>query len=135
MDEWFTQLQSKIFTRIQYALSLKAEAPYPNLNCTTGNANNEQSEFPALYFQTLGMPELGKDLENQNVNAVRLTGQIQTRSDYSEWESRDIAIYAVAELKRMRFNISMLPNTYTENNIHVTTFRFERVIGAQDDIG
>jgi hypothetical protein len=134
MDRWFTQIQSKIFTRLEYMLKYVDNAPFPDLNCTTGNANNEETEFPTLYMQTLGIIEQGRDLDNKGVNAVSYSAQIRVVSDEDDATSLNIAYEAIEVLKGMRFNITMLPLAYTENNIHVASFRFTRKIGAQDEL-
>lgn len=134
MDNWYSQIQSVLFTRLKYALCDASDAPFPGLNCTTGMLNADETEFPTLYLQTVGIREIGRDIDNTSVNAVSFTGQIQVISDEDEQVSLEIVNEAVSELKGMRFNINSLPIVYTENNIHIATIRFERKIGAQDEL-
>ena len=39
MAEWYAQLESMIFTIVQYNLKTKKDAPYPELMCTTASSS------------------------------------------------------------------------------------------------
>ena len=84
-DTWFSQIESKVLTYIQYMLKDKLLAPYPNLNCTTKNQNTTPyTSFPTLYIHVLTPLEQAQDLENNEVNSVLATLEFQVFSNKSE---------------------------------------------------
>lgn len=134
MDNWFAELESKLFTRIKYELCLKEGAPYPKLNCTTVSNSNTPVKFPTLYFHELQPVEEGQDLENTTINAVRETIEIQVFSNKTEKECKDIMANAISVMKSMSFDVTMFPDTQTRGDrVSFAIGRFKRLI-AQGDI-
>ena len=130
MDNWYTQIQSRVFTQIQYMLKKK----YANLTCTTVNESETPARFPTMYLHELQPLEIGQDLTNESVNAIRCTFEIQVWSNVSEEECRNIINSALNEMKRLRFNISAMPLIQSSNKIAWGVIRCTRVIGNSDDI-
>lgn len=133
-DTWFAELESTIFTTVQYELKIKDGAPFPKLKCTTVSQSDKPSEFPTLYLHELPEAELGQDLENRTVNAVRCTIETQVFSNKSETEVRKILSAVILVMKGLRFNVTMFPDPDTRNGIAVGIARFSRVIGSGDGI-
>lgn len=135
-ETWYSEIESTIFTDLQYMLVEKDDAPYPELNCTTSSKSESLenvSDFPNLYIHLLPLVELGNDLENQTVNAVRATVELQVYSDQSEDECRKIMNACIQEMKKLRFNIPMFPDPQTAaEKKYFAIGRFSRVIGAGD---
>lgn len=130
MSEWFSQIQSKVFTQVQYMLKKK----YPKLKCTTKNENETPADFPTLYLHELQPLEVGQDLTNESVNAIRCTIEIQVWTNTTEQDCRNILESAVTEMKRFRFNISAMPIVQTKDKIAWGVIRATRIIGNSDDI-
>ena len=95
-NEWFSQIESTILTIIQYELQEKLLAPYPNLKCTTKNQYTNPSEFPTLYLHMLNPLEEAQDLENDEVNAILATIEMQVFSNRSETEANKIMTKAIS---------------------------------------
>lgn len=131
MDNWFAQIESKVFTQVSYMLSEKEDAPYPNLKCTTVSQNTVIN-FPTLYLHELQPVEGGNDLVNESVNAVLSTIEIQVWANTTEKECRDILTAAIVEMKKLGFNVTMFPNVQTDNKIAWGVARFRRMIGSCD---
>lgn len=131
MDNWFAQIESKVFTQVSYMLSEKEDAPYPNLKCTTVSQNTVVN-FPTLYLHELQPVEGGNDLVNESVNAVLSTIEIQVWANTTEKECRDILTAAIVEMKKLGFNVTMFPNVQTDNKIAWGVARFRRMIGSCD---
>lgn len=134
-DNWYASILPKVFTQVRYMLLKK----YPSLNCTTKNENfsaedGRPSKFPTLYMHELQPVEIGQDLTNESVNAIRCTIEIQVWTNSTEYECRNILNEAVKEMKRFRFNISALPIVETSDQINWGVIRATRNIGASDDI-
>lgn len=135
MDEtWFSQIESSIFTDVQYALKTKQGAPFPELNCTTISQDMNLSVFPTLYLHELPALEVGQDLVNVTVNAVRCTIEIQVFSNKSEQEVRKILTAAIVEMKKHRFNVSSFPDPSTSGGVRTGFARFTRIYGNGDEI-
>lgn len=130
MNDWYSRIQSKVFTQVQYMLKKE----FPALKCTTKNENETPAEFPTLYLHELQPLELGQDLTNDTVNAIRCTIEIQVWTNTTEADCRNILTSAVNEMKRLRFNISAMPIVKTTDKISWGTIRATRVIGKGDDI-
>ena len=134
-ETWYSEIESTIFTLLQYVLVEKLSAPYPTLNCTTSSQNESLEnvdDFPALYVHLLPAVEMGNTLVNEDVSAVRATFELQVFSDNSESECREIMNACILEMKKLSFNISMFPDPQTQEKKYFAIARFTRVIGSGD---
>lgn len=134
-DTWYSEIESSIFTLLQYVLVEKDGAPYPTLNCTTSSENESLEnvdDFPALYVHLLPPLEMGNDLHNEDVTAIRATVEIETFSDKSEAQCREIMNACILEMKKLHFNISMFPDPQTVDKKYFAIARFSRVIAGGD---
>lgn len=134
-ETWYSEIESTVFTVLQYYLAEKEEAPYPTLNCTTSSQNESLEyvdDFPALYVHLLPAVEIGNTLLNEEVAAVRATFELQVFSDESESECREIMNACILEMKKLHFNISMFPDPQTQDKKYFAIARFTRVIGNGD---
>lgn len=134
MAEWYAEIESTIFTIVQYNLKTKRDAPYPNLKCTTTNANEIPSQFPTLYLHELSPLEMSQDLENTEINSILHSVEIIVYSNKSESEVRGIMAAAIKEMKNLRYSVTLFPDPTTNNNISVAVARFRRAIARDDTI-
>ena len=132
-ENWFAEIESRVFTQISYMLTERENAPYPDMKCTTVSQNTVVN-FPTMYLHELQPVEAGNDLDNTTVNAVLSTIEIQVWSNESEKHCKDILTAAIVEMKRLRFNVTMFPNVTTDNKIAWGVARFRRMIGAGDSL-
>ncbi len=126
-DAWFSKVESKVFTQIQYMLKKK----YPKLNCSTTSQTMTPAKFPTLYLHETQM-EIGQDLTNEEVNAVSSTIYIRVWTNTTETECKAILADATLELKRFRYNVQNLPTTTITDKIAFGEIMANRVIGAGD---
>ena len=133
-ETWFAEIESTVFTDVQYDLKTKPNAPFPNLNCTTVNVDDTLSKFPTMYLHELPSVEVGMDLTNRTVNAIRCTIEIQVFSNKSEQEVRKILAHATLVMKGLRFNVAAFPDPLTGNKIASGVARYTRIIGNGDKI-
>lgn len=134
-DNWFLEIESTLFTLLQYELVEKESAPFPELSCTTSSENDSiegVSDFPSLYVHMLPAPEVGQDLTNDTVNAVRVTLELQVFSNKNESQCRKIMAEAIKIMKRLRFNIPLFPDPQTANKKYYAVARFTRIVGGGD---
>jgi len=125
---WFSQIESTVFTYLQYELKKKLLAPYPDLNCTTKSQNTTPSVFPTLYVHALTPVEQAQDLENDEVNAVLATIEIQVFSNRSENESKQIISTAIGLMKDEHWNVTMFPDPQTKDKISYAIARFRKLV-------
>ena len=134
-ETWYSEIESTVFTLLQYVLVEKEGAPYPALNCTTSSQNESLEnvdDFPALYVHLLPPLEMGNDLYNEDITALRATLELQVFSDQSENECRKIMNVCIREMKKLHFNISMFPDPQTVDKKYFAIARFSRVIAGGD---
>lgn len=133
MNDWFSQIESKVFTQVSYMLSERKDAPFPKLKCTSVS-QNEITYFPTLYLHELQPVEAGMDLTNETVNAVVSTIEIQVWTNTKELDCKNILTAAILEMKQMGFNVTMFPSITTDSKIRWGVARFRRMIGSCDEI-
>ena len=134
-DTWYSEIESSVFTLLQYVLVEKVDAPYPTLNCTTSSENESLEnvdDFPALYVHLLPPLEMGNDLFNEDVTALRVTVELETFSDNSEDECRKIMNACIREMKKLHFNVSMFPDPQTVDKKYFAIARFTRMVAGGD---
>ena len=133
MANWFAELESKIFTIVQYHLKTQKDAPYPKLKCTTANTSEMPSEFPTLYLHELSPLENNQDMENDEVISILHSVEIKVFSNKSENEVRNIMASAITEMKKLRYSVTLFPDPTTTNKVSSAVARFRRTI-AKDDV-
>lgn len=134
-DTWFSEIESTIYTLLQYVLVEKEDAPYPTLNCTTSSENESLEnvdDFPALYVHLLPPIEMGNDLYNVDTAAINATFELQVFSNESEQQCREIMNACIREMKKLHFNIAMFPDPQTVSKKYFAIARFSRVIASGD---
>lgn len=129
---WYSQIESSIFTYLQYMMKNRQNAPYPRLNCTTKSQSTKPSEFPTLYIHNLNPVEMAQDLENDEVNALLSTIEIQVFSNVSEKEANDIMTTAISLMKENRWNVTMFPDPQTSDKISYAIARFRKLVTESD---
>lgn len=130
MANWYSQIQSIIFTKVQYML----KKTYPTLKCTTKSQNETPASFPTLYLHEMQPVEVGQDLTNETVNAIRSTIEIQVWTNTTDLDCRNILDSAVTEMKNLHYNISALPVIESQDRLSWGVIRCTRIIGSADEI-
>lgn len=134
MAEWYAQIESTVFTIVQYNLKTKKDAPYPDLTCTTASTSEIPSKFPTLYLHELSPLEMGQDLENTDINSILHSVEIKVFSNKSEVEVRNIMASAISEMKKLRYSVTLFPDPTTTNKVSSAVARFRRAIGRDDKL-
>lgn len=134
-DTWFSEIESTIFTVLQYNLVEREDAPFPSLNCTTSSQNESLenvSDFPTMYVHLLPAVSIGDDLEQASVNAINATFQIEVYSNKSESQCIKIMNAVIDEMNKLHFRVPSLPDAQTVDKKYYAIARFNRVIGSGD---
>lgn len=134
MAEWYSSIESTVFTIVQYNLKTRQDAPYPGLYCTTASSSETPTKFPTLYLHELTPSEQSQDLENTEINSILHSVEIQLFSNKSEAEVRNIMADAIKEMKKLRYSVTLFPDPVTNNKISYAVARFRRAIGRDDTL-
>lgn len=126
---WFMNIEPYVFTVFKKRMKDK----FPHAYYTTENQNVTEKKFPCVYLHLVDQAEIGNDLDNTTVNAVRANFRVQVFSKTAA-ENRSIMTEAVMQLKQLRFNVTMMPVFAAERDksVFFSDARFSRVIGAGD---
>lgn len=126
---WFGFLESTIFSRVSQGLTTEYG---DTLNCTMDEINGIPAEFPTMELLELEPVEIGQDLSNETVNAVRETIQIRLFAQDKETLKR-LCRLATVEMKKLRFNVTaMFFVRQVDADVYFAAGRFRRVIGGDD---
>ena len=134
MSEWWADIESRVFNIIKTRANKVLKTKYPKIFWTSQIQTITESQFPCVYIHMIDSYEIGEDLERLTINGVNVTMQVETYVNTDQVDANSIMAELVAQLKRLRFNISGLP-TYTSNgNVFRGVVRARRIIAAQDNI-
>lgn len=75
---------------------------------------------------------MAQDLENDEVNALLATIEIQVFSNVSEKEANDIMTTAISLMKKNRWNVTMFPDPQTSDKISYAIARFRKLVTESD---
>lgn len=132
-NEWAFNLDSKIFTLIKSRAFARLKDDYPKIIFTsTDNNTSAKATFPCVYIHMLPGAEVGNDLENESINGVLCSIQIDVYTDISQYDTRKITSVIADEFKKMKFTINKMPEFDNEGTVYRQITRVRRVIGAGD---
>ena len=128
-ESWFMNIEPYVFTVFDKRMKDK----FDHIFCTTSNQDVRESKFPCVYLRLVEQTEVGNDLDNVTVNAVRASFRVQVYSKTAA-ECRAITAEAALQLKRLRFNIIEMPVYASERDksVFLSDARFSRIIGGGD---
>lgn len=128
-ESWFLNIEPYVFTVFEKRMKDK----FDHVFCTTSNEDIRERRFPCVYLRLVEQSETGNDLDNVTVNAVIVSFRVQVYSKTAA-ECREITNHAVLQLKKMRFDVTLMPTFAAERDksVFFSDARFSRVIGGGD---
>lgn len=134
---WVLDAETTIFSRAKGIIVSTLKSAYPDIDVTKSDCANENAKFPTVYIHALQPYERGNDLENDGVNAVDLTYQVEvyvTKTQNIE-VARKVSSVVINAFKSMRFN-AVMPETSvsTPTGTLRSIMRFTRVLGSNETI-
>ena len=127
-------IETIVFSRIKAILTSKLKTKYPDITFTTSDKVSSNPKFPNVYVHLLGSQEIGEDLENNTINGVLATFQIETTHNEKQTISKDVINEVVGVMKSMRFTVTMMPESQNTDTAKRCVARFRRTIGNLDVI-
>lgn len=130
---WYMDLEDVVATMIEYNSS-ELKSKYPNIRFTTEDAERREASFPTVRMKVIGMPERGRDLENQTVNGVTLTIQVDVTSNKNKQEAKDIAFTIMEKFKALHFNVASMPLHTQQGDVYRYISRVSRLVAQGDKL-
>lgn len=127
-------IETIVFSRIKAILTSKLKTKYPNISFTTSDKVSSDPKFPNVYIHMMGSQEIGEDLENNTINGVLATFQIETTDNQSQSRAKDVMNEVVGVMKGMRFSVIAMPEFNNTDSTFRSVARFRRTIGNLDTI-
>lgn len=127
-------IESIVFSRINAKATSKLKTKYPDISFTTSDKVSKNPKFPNVYVHFLGSPETGNDLENNTINGVEATFQIETTDNQSQSRAKDVMNTVVGIVKEMRFSIIAMPEIKNTDSAYRCVMRCRRTIGNLDTL-
>lgn len=127
-------IESIVFSRIKAKTTSKIKTKYPDISFTTSDKVSKNPKFPNVYVHLLGSPEIGNDLENNTINGVLATFQIETTDNQSQSRAKDVINEVVNIVKEMRFEIIAMPEMKNKDSTYRCVMRCRRTIGSLDKL-
>lgn len=125
-------IETIVFSRIKAILTSKLKTKYPNISFTTSDKVSGEPKFPTVYVHMVGSQEIGEDLENNTINGVLATFQIETTDNESQTKAKDVMNEVVGVMKGMRFSAIVMPESQNTDTTKRCVARFRRTIGNLD---
>jgi len=125
------QLESIVTTQLKIRVPRLTNNAYPNMSFTT-ELDDKTPSFPNVYVHELEPTEIGNDLENTHINALRDTFQIEVSTNASKSDSLKVATACINAMKSLRYSLVSGPTYNKVNNLHRYIIRMRRVIANGD---
>lgn len=132
--DWVDMVQSIVFTRVKnnFSTVIKSKYKMTDANFTTVNGQTKQPDFPSVFIQLLPGTELAEDTENDNINAMSCTIQIEVNDNVSQSRTKEVVREIKRIMKTMHFSCKELPTFENNNNITTSISRYRRNLGEND---
>lgn len=122
---WVRELKDKTVTIVKTMLG-------GSIRVTDEYRTNTQASFPTVYLEFLESPETAMDLENDEVNAINFTVQVNVYTT-DRTQCKEITDDVLEIVKRnLRMTIAMLPIFYEDGSVTNGVFRARRIMGQGD---
>lgn len=134
-NSWVTDIQDKIYSRLEAVCVSKLSGYYPDINVTMDDHKVTNPKFPNVYLHFLAPIEMGKDLDGKDINAIYLTAQIEVTVTSAQdiTVANKVSQVVVDCMKEMRFNAT-LPEFINTDSEYRTVSRFTRMIGNEETL-
>ena len=124
------QLESIITTQLKVRVPKLTDNKYPNMSFTN-EISDKTPSFPNVYVMELQPSEVGNDLSNNQIHALRDTIQIEVSTNVSKSEAKNVRNACISAMKAMRF--SLVVDTYAKiDNLHRYVIRMRRIVASGD---
>lgn len=133
-NQWAFDLETKIYSIVKSRVTaqLKKISKYSNAFITNVEKSTSDATFPTIYIHELPGVEKGNDLEGTAINAILETFQVDVITNTSQSDAKRIIAIVTDEFKKLRFQITAMPEFDSSGETYRSTMRLRRLIGAND---
>lgn len=125
-NSWITQIESNVTTYIDDSLSETMQ-----VLVTSDEYTGDTASFPAVYVRELSQVERGRDIDGQEICAVRSTFQLNVfASDYNT--CKNLSTKVMLLMKNLRFQVIASPLHTKENGYYRSVSRYRRTVSGGD---
>lgn len=124
-------MENIITTRLSVRVPKLLNNDFPAISFTN-EISDKTPSFPNVYIHELEPTEVGNDLMNQKIHAIRETIQIDVTTNTTKSDARKVVNACVNAMKSDSFSITALPVYARINNIHRFVIRAQRIIAIGD---
>lgn len=128
---WALDNENRILYLLRAEIEQDVIALFPKAFFTTENEANT-TRFPTISFSEIGSPESGQTLDEDGINAISSTIQIQIIINTKKSDTKKIAKLIVKAMKKLHYTSLTGPVFQDINNLHFCNLRFVRSIGDND---
>lgn len=129
---WIDDISSIVYSRIKIHVRSKLKSKYPELFFTNSSETPSDPKFPTVYIHELSGSERGQDLENDSINSVISSFQIEVSDNVNQSRAKEVMNEVVKIMKQMRYSVSDLPEFQNIDGYFRNVFRCRRTIGKDD---
>ena len=127
-------IQARVFSRIKNTFPKNLKTKYPNISFTTSDRVADNPQFPTVYIHEMSSQELGRDLSGTTINAIRSTFQIEVYDNNSMDNVQTVMSSVIAIMKKMRYEVTSMPEFKNSTETYRSVTRFRRVIGSGETL-
>ena len=127
------QLENIVTAKLKVIVPRLTNGKYHYMSFTNEISDNTPS-FPNVYVHELEPCEVGRDLSNNKIHALRDTIQIDVSTNTSKNDSRIVSIACVNAMKTLKYSLVSGPTYIKSNNIHRFVIRFRRIVANGDEL-
>lgn len=125
------QMENIITSQLSIRVPRLLNGRYPNISFVN-EISDKTPSFPNVYIHELEPSEVGNSLENQEINAIRDTIQIEVSTNTNKADARVVINACIEAMKRLSYSIIMFPLYDKQNNVHRFIIRARRIISSGD---
>ena len=125
-------VEESVFSRVKNKYPAALKTKYPDTFFTTSNRVAKEQTFPTVYIHEMQSQETARDLQQNTINAILATFQIEVTDNKSMSNATEVMNYVVSAMKTMRFEVLQIPEFNNNPEIYRKIARFRRVIADGD---
>lgn len=125
-------IESQVYTRLKNKIPSNIKTKYKNLNFTTNNINLADAKFPCVYIHMLESPEVGEDVEGNEINAIYASFVIEVVDNESQANTTALSKEIQKIMKEMRFKVVGFPYNDNNDSTYRKVSRYRRTIANND---
>lgn len=125
------KIEAIVTTQLKIRVPKLTEYQYTKMTFTN-DSSDKIPGFPNVYVHEMESTELGNDLENNHIHALRSTIQIIVSANTTKSDAKIVSDACIKAMKALRYTATMMPVYNKDNNVHKYVFRVRRVIASGD---